>query len=362
MSDTNKTGRVSGGDLVCIISLLIRISLGNAGRRPLPPFSPLLVIICTRGHRNPLGPNKLSRLSDALAPVLQVMPRPVRRPKKVQRRAEVLDARPDSVDSTTTPPRDPSPVLLDPHPSRSGSVAPQESSASPAAAAKDTKLSLSEDEFGFHELHDIHPVLKRPTLDKVARPLPSPLIFADPEDDGDLVEEEEEDELSIASSPAPVATKGRQEDVNSRVAALKTAELQNLLPRHRNSRLTKKRPTRGQENPDSESELSQEEDDDDHDAAPAARKKKSLPVMKRKKNAPVSKLRAGATQRPSRTQKIMYQESDAEGSEDDIVDVDPRKGISNEDRIKLSGIKAQFEELKEWHMEVEIVSSPFYSS
>lgn len=277
------------------------------------------------------------------------MPRPVRRPKKVERRAEAVDSGktlPQSVSSRELSP------ILDDRSLRSVSTA-LERAASPIVNKQ--ALSLSDDEFGFHELHDVHPVLRRPNLEKAADPTNDSFIFADPAEDDD-----DPEDVSSLSSPVlgPVAV-SKQDMSNTRMTALKTAELQNLLPRNRHLRTAKKRPIRDQENEDSGSEESD-----------SAARRKNRP-SKRKKPTPISENRAKAPPRPMRTSRktrhnaSAEEESDEEGEEEEEeepVNKNHRVGISDADRKRLSIIKAQFDELKEWQMEVEIVSSPFYSS
>ncbi|CCG85024.1 protein of unknown function [Taphrina deformans PYCC 5710] len=251
------------------------------------------------------------------------MPRPIRRPKRAPKTVSVgLGSRPASETQQDS---------IEPDLFEKKSQTPKQR----GPAVRAPRPSSSDDEFGFFQVRDIVPVMHR-----TARQVPAAAIVVRPDTDA-----ESESELSTLSTistpsaspePTPRVTRPRQ--------PLKTVDLINLLPRAH--LMKKKRKSLDREAPD--------DDDSDEDVVSSKRTKRKLP-----KSAKADS-RAGATKVAARRQRaptplLTDDEDDAGGDHDTL-------GLSVEARRKLDKIKAQFEEVDEWHMETETISSPFYSS
>lgn len=242
------------------------------------------------------------------------MPRPARRPKKAESAVQAPSKPVENADIT--------------NPAHSTTMA---NSKTLSPIVRKVVDPSSDDEFGFHEIRSIRPVVR---TDALPRP-PKRHVFDILPDFGS--DDTAQDDLSIASSPVLAPAKGTQ---NTAPRQKKTAELQQMLPRANK----KRRQRLDKENEDSLASESSG-NDDANDETYNARSKRRRPTQVKK-----------TTVRKYGARQIR------EASETSTEPERQTGGMSEQDKERLRRIKASFEDVDRWTLETESVSSTFYSS
>lgn len=295
------------------------------------------------------------------------MPRPVRRPKKVPQTTsvpQILQSTPKSTRISSSERSAHGPL---------GADVTIESRATKQTIVTRRAVSppLSDDEFGFNEVRNIVPTLVK-VKRRETRPQP---IFVRP----DSAEEEEEEDgaRSILAPSSPPSTHAMVQSTTTTIAShnpsskrqvLKTSDLLNLLPKAHHEKVLATTTTVGKRTRKRRQEVEEESDLSDHGRGTKSR---SVPRAAKQSKTPVVAVAAGkvhhgkktfSRRRNERHSSLVSDEDEAGSEEGDAARNDTLGLLSDEARRRLCQIRAQFEEVDEWRMETETVSSPFYSS